>query len=101
MTRQKLRRVVRVRVPDRQSPFVIIDGAPCVSLLWSFGGDVEVPLDDLANLIAGTRGSIVLARKLVGAERRTFEEYRRLDAECHARIIRSESVRFERARKGR
>ena len=94
MKRAAPKNLVRVRVLESQPPFIEIDGAPYVSLLWSFGSDVEVPLEDLGKLIAGTRGSIVIARRLVGAELRMFEEYRRMDAECHARIISTENRRF-------
>ena len=92
------RRIVRARMPESQPCFVEIRGEPYVSLLWAFGDEVNVPIDDVGTLVAGSRGTVMILRRLVGAERRMFEDYRRLEAECHARLIRREDLRFKRAR---
>jgi hypothetical protein len=99
VTRRRAREVIRVRVPESQSPFFVIDGEPYVSLLWNYGDDLEVPLADLGKLIAGSRGSVVIAQRLGGVERRMFEEYRRdIGAECHARLISKDAMRWRVAR---
>jgi hypothetical protein len=99
VTRRRERDTVRVRVPESQAPFIVIDGAPYVSLLWYYGDDLEVSLDDLGRLLAGTRGSVVILRRLVGAERRMFLEYQRdIGAECHARLISKDAMRWKMAR---
>ena len=90
---------MRVRIPEAQSQFVMIDGQPYISVLWHYGSEVEAPLNDLAELIAGTRGTIVVARRLVGVERRMFEQYRTdIGHELHARLINNERTRWRKRR---
>lgn len=40
--RRRARDAVVVRVPETQSPSIILEGAVYTSLLWGFCGDVEV-----------------------------------------------------------
>lgn len=99
MSRRRGVATVRVRVPEAQSQFVTIDGQPYISVLWHYGSQVEAPLTDLGELIAGTRGTIVVARRLVGAKRRMFEEYRTdIGHELHARLIHNERTRWRKRR---
>ena len=92
--------VVRVRIPDEQAPVFHVPGPHggwFISLLYGFGGEVEVPLDELRDLVSRSRGSVIIARRLVGPELRLFEKYRSdSDAEVHGTLIAREDRRFRR-----
>ncbi|MCX5745775.1 MAG: hypothetical protein NT062_25140 [Proteobacteria bacterium] len=90
MTAKRAKRdIARVRVPEAQAPVFHLPGPHggwFISLLYGFGTDVEVSMDELRKLLAGSRGTVIVARRLAGAELRLFEQYRAdSDAEVHAR----------------
>lgn len=99
----KRRGVVRVRVPNGQAPVFHVPGEHggwFISLLYSFGTNIDVSTDELGKLLAGSRGTVIVARRLVGAELRLFEQYRGdSDAEIHGTIINKEELRFRRSRR--
>lgn len=72
-----------------------------ISLLYGFGTDVAVSMAELRTLLAGSRGTVILARRLVGTELQLFEQYRRdSDAEVHGTIVKREELRFLRSVRG-
>jgi len=92
--------VVRVRVPDAQAPLFHVPGAHggwFVSLLYGFGTSVDVPLRELRKLLAGSRGEVIVARRITRAEQELLERERGdSDAGVHARIVVKEEERFQR-----
>lgn len=97
--RQLFNAEVRVRVPESQDPFVIVNGKVFISILWSFGGSVDVPITELCKLLANTRGTVIVARQLNGSEQRQYLQSRSdAEIEMHARLIRNEAVRWHRPR---
>ena len=100
MKRRRSRDVVRVRVPNDQAPLFHIPGPHggwFISVLYGQGFSVEVPMQELHKLLAGSRGEVIVARQLTHEEA-GFLERRRLDcdADAHAGIITKEEVRFRR-----
>jgi len=102
--RQRPRDVVRVRVPDEQAPLFHVPGPHggwFASLLYGFGTSVDVPLRDLCKLLAGSRGEVIVARRLTRGEQELLERERGdSDAGVHARIVVKEEERFHRPRRG-
>ena len=100
--RRVKRDVVRVRVREDQSPMFHIPGKAggwFISLLWNYGEALDVPSGELQRLLAGSKGDILIARKLVGNDLRLLEEYRNdIDREVHARLIVADKTRWRRAR---
>ena len=104
MRRRRARDVVRVCVPNEQTPLFHVPG-PCggwfTSLLYDFGNSVEVPMPELCKLLAGSRGEVIVARRLTRAEQELLERHRGdYDAEVHARLVVKEEERFWRPRRG-
>jgi hypothetical protein len=96
--------VVRVSVPGDQTPVFYVPGAHggwFVSLLYGFGTSVDVPLRELRKLLAGSRGEVIVARRLTRAEQALLERERGdSDAGVHARFVVKEEERFQRPRRG-
>ena len=104
MRRRRARDVVRVCVPNEQAPLFHVPG-PCggwfTSLLDDFGNCVEVPMPELRKLLAGSRGEVILARRLTSTEQELLERKRGdADAVVHARLVVREEERFWRPRHG-
>jgi len=95
--------VVTARVPRSQSTFIFVPGEHggwFMSLLYGHGQDVDVDVRELAELIGGSRGSVIIGRRLAGAELRMLESYiEDIGAEAHARIISREELRWRSLRK--
>lgn len=95
--------VVRVHVPTDQAPVFHVPGAHgrwFVSLLYGHGTSVDVPMQDLRKLLAGSRGAVIVARRLTDAEQRLLElEREASDAAAHAAIVNTEELRFRRHRR--
>ncbi len=104
MRRRRRQDVVRVRVPNDQAPVFHVpgpDGGWFASLLYGHGASVEVPLRDLRKLLAGSRGEVIVARRLTRGEQALLERERGdSDAGVHARIVVKEEERFQRPRRG-
>jgi hypothetical protein len=102
--RRRSRDVVRVRVPaDQASLFYVAGphGGWFASLLYGFGTSVDVPMRELRKLLAGSRGEVIVARRLTRAEQALLERERGdSDAGVHARIVVKEEERFRRPRRG-
>ena len=102
MRRRRSRDVVRVRVPADQAPLFHVAGPHggwFASLLYGFGTSVDVTMQDLRKLLAGSRGEVIIARRLTRAEQALLERERRdSDAGVHARIVVEEEERFRRPR---
>ena len=102
MRRRRARDVVRVRVPNEQAPLFYVPGASggwFASLLCSFGTSVDVPMPELRKLLAGSRGEVIVARRLTRAEQELLERERGdSDAGVHARLVVKEEERFGRPR---
>lgn len=98
MKRRYSKNVVRVHVPRSQSSFIFVPGEHggwFASLLYGHGRDVDVDVPELLELIAGSRGSVIIGRRLAGAELRMLESYiEDVGAEVHARIVPREELRF-------
>jgi len=59
---------------------------------------VGVPIQELRKLLAGSRGTAIVAQRFTGAELRLFEHERRnSDAAVHGAIINREELRFRRS----
>ena len=104
MRRRRSRDVVRVRVPDDQAPLFHVPGPGggwFASLLYGFGTSVDVPMPELRKLLAGSRGEVIVARRLTRAEQALLERERGdSDAGVHARLVVKEEERFWRPRHG-
>ena len=104
MKRRRSWDVVRVRVPDDQAPLFHVPGPHggwFVSLLYGFGTSVDVSIQELRKLLAGSRGEVIVARQLTHAELKVFERERAdSDAGVHARLVAKEELRFQRPRRG-
>lgn len=105
MRRRRSQDVVRVRVPNDQAPLFHVPGPHggwFVSLLYGFGTSVDVPLQDLRKLLTGSRGAVIIARRLTRVEQEVFERERGdSDAAVHGGLITKEELRFHRPRHGR
>ena len=104
MKRRRSRDVVRVRVPTKQAPLFHIPGPHggwFASLLYGFGTSVDVPIQALRELLAGSRGETIVARRLTSAEAGLVERSRLdCDADAHGSIIAKEAEQFRRPRRG-
>jgi len=91
---------VRVRVPADQAPLFHVPGSHggwFASLLYGHRCSVDVPMRELRELIAGSRGEVIVARRLTRAEAEVVEKRRvNYDADAHAGIIAKEEKRFRR-----
>ena len=70
MRRRRRQDVVRVRVPDDQAPLFHVPGPHggwFASLLYGFGTSVDVSMQELRKLLAGSRGAVIVARRLTVA----------------------------------
>jgi hypothetical protein len=89
---------VRVRVPNDQAPLFHVPGPHggwFASLLYGHGYSVDVPLRDLRKLLTGSRGEVIVARRLTRGEQALLERERGdSDAGVHARIVVKEEERF-------
>jgi hypothetical protein len=102
--KRRARNVVRVRVPEQAPVFHVPGehGGWFISLLYGHGTAVDVSMDEMRKLLAGSRGTVIVARRLVGADLRLFELYRGdSDGEVHGTIINKEELRFRRERRRR
>ena len=101
--KRRPRDVVRVRVSEDQAPMFHVpgkDGGWFLSLLWNYGHGLDIPLRELRRLLAGSKGEIVIARRLTGNDLRFFDEYRKdIDHEVHARLIFKDAMRWRSPRK--
>ena len=105
MRRRQPQDVARVRVPDEQAPLFHVPGPHggwFASLLYGHGYSVDIPFRELRKLLAGSRGEVIVARRLTRAEQELLERERGdSDAGVHARIVVKEEERFQRPRRGR
>jgi hypothetical protein len=96
--------VVRVRVPTDQAPVFHVPGPHggwFASVLYGFGTSVDVPMQELGKLLAGSRGEVIVARRLTHKEAGVLETRRvDCDADVHARLVAKEEERFQRPRRG-
>lgn len=103
MKRRRSHDVVRVRVPGEQTPLFHVPGAHggwFVSLLFGFGTSVDVRVQDLRKLIGGSRGEVIIARRLTVSELKVFERERGdSDAAVHGHLVTKEELRFVRPRR--
>ena len=104
MRRRRSRDVVRVRVPTDQAPLFHVPGPQggwYISVLFGHGFSVDVPMQDLRKLLAGSRGAVIVARRLTRKEAGVLESRRAdCDADVHARLVAKEEERFWRPRHG-
>ena len=100
MSRRRSRDVVRVRVPDDQASLFHVDGPHggwFISVLYGYRSSVDVPMRELRKMLAGSRGAVIIARRLTRAEAEVLETRRvNCDADVHASIIAKEEERFRR-----
>jgi hypothetical protein len=94
---------VQVRVPADQAPLFHIPGPHggwFASLLFGYP-NVDVPMRDLRELIADSRGEVIVARRLTHEEAGAVESSRvNSDTDVHAGIIgANEKKRFRRPRR--
>ena len=103
MRRWRSRDIARVRVPDDQAPLFHVPGPHggwFASLLYGHGFSVDVPMRALRKLLAGSRGEVIVARRITRAEQELLERERGdSDAGVHARIVVKEVERFRRPRR--
>ena len=99
MKPRRSRDVVQVRVPDDQAPLFHLPGPHggwFASLLYGYPS-VDVPMRELRELIAGSRGEVIVARRLTREEAGEIESRRvDCDADVHGGIIAKEEERFRR-----
>lgn len=103
MRPRRSRDVVRVRVPTDQAPLFHIPGPHggwFASLLYGHRSSVDVPMRELRELIEGSRGEVIVARRLTHEEACEIE-IRRVDCDSavHGGIIATEEERFRRPRR--
>lgn len=105
MRRRRRQDVVRVRVPNDQASLFHVPGPHggwFASLLYGHGFSVNVSMQELRKLLAGSRGEVIVARRLARGEVDELETRRvDCDAAVHAGIIAKEEKRFRRPRVGR
>ena len=94
------RDIVRVRVPADQAPVFHVPGPHggwYISVLYGHRSSVDVPMRELRKMLAGSRGAVIIARRLTRAEAEELETRRvDCDADVHAGIIATEEERFRR-----
>ena len=100
MMRRRSRDIVRVCVPAEQAPLFHVDGPHggwFISVLHGHRSSVDVPMRELSKMLAGSRGAVIVARRLTRAEVELLERRRvDCDADVHAGIIATEEERFRR-----
>jgi hypothetical protein len=98
--RRRSRDVLQVRVPTDQAPLFNIPGPHggwYISILFGHGSSVDVPMQELRKLLAGSRGDVIVARRLTHEEAGELESRRAdCDAAVHASLIAKEEERFRR-----
>jgi hypothetical protein len=102
--RQRSRDIVQVRVPTNQAPLFNVPGPHggwFISVLYGHRSSVDVPMQELRELLAGSRGEVLVARRLTRKEAGVFENRRAdCDADVHAWLVAKEEERFRRPRPG-
>lgn len=87
-----------MRVPNDQAPLFRVPGphgGGFASLLYGFGTSVDVPIRDLRKLLAGSRGEVIVARRLTRLEQEVLERERGdSDAAVHGHLVTKEELRF-------
>ena len=106
MRRQQSRDVVWVNVPVDQAAVFYLPGTHggwFISLLYDHGyGGLEVPIPELRKLLEGSRGEVILARRLTMEEASKFERMRvASDGEAHAKLTTEEEKQFRRPARSR
>jgi len=100
--RRRSRDIARVHVPTNQAPLFNIPGPHggwYVSVLFAHGYSIDVPMQELRELLAGSRGEVIVARRLTRKETRFVETKRAYsNADVHASLIVKEEERFRRPR---
>jgi hypothetical protein len=95
---------VRVHVPTDQAPLFYVPGPHggwYISVLFGHGFSVDVPMQDLRKLLAGSRGEVIVARRLTHEEAGVVERRRTdCDRDVHAWLLTKEALRFRRPRRG-
>ena len=103
MKRRRTRDLARVRVHEEQTPLFHVlgeHGGWYVSLLWHFGHGLDVSWREMRRLLTGSRGEILVARRLDKRDLRTFDFFRtNVDRETVAYLIPRESTRWRSPRK--
>jgi hypothetical protein len=98
--RRRSRDVVRVYVPTDQAPLFHVPGPHggwFISLLFGHGFVIDAPMQDLRKLLAGSRGEVIVARRLTRGEAHVLERRRAdCDADLHAGFIAKEKEQFRR-----
>jgi hypothetical protein len=98
--RRRSRDVVRVHVPRDQAPLFHVPGPHggwFISLLYGFGLVTDAPMQELRKLLAGSRGEVIVARRLTRGEAHVLERRRAdCDADLHAGLIPREEEQFRR-----
>lgn len=93
-----------MRVPNDQAPLFHVPGPHggwYISLLFGHGASVDVPMQEFRKLLAGSRGEVIVARRLTRAEVEVLERERGdSDAAVHGGLIVKEERRFQRSRRG-
>lgn len=104
MKRRRRQDVVRVRVPNDQAPLFHVPGPHggwFASLLYGHGFSVDISMQELRKLLAGSRGAVIIARRLTHEEAGEIESRRvDCDAAVHGGIIAKEEERFRRPGRG-
>ncbi|HEX7837046.1 MAG TPA: hypothetical protein VF469_06255 [Kofleriaceae bacterium] len=102
--RRRSRDVVRVRVPADQASLFHVDGPHggwFISVLYGHRSSVDVPMRELRKMLAGSRGAVIIGRRLTREEAEELERRRvDCDAAVHAGIIAKEEERFRRPGRG-
>jgi hypothetical protein len=97
--RRRSRDVVRVHAPTDQAPLFHVPGRHggwFISLLYGFGF-LDVPMQELRKLLAGSRGEVIVARRLTRGETYVLERRRAdCDVDLHAWLIPREEEQFRR-----
>jgi hypothetical protein len=87
-------------VPTDQAPLFHVPGPHggwYISVLFGHGFRVNVPMQELCKLLAGSRGEVIVARRLTRAEAGVVERRRvDCDADMHAWLIAKEEEQFRR-----
>jgi hypothetical protein len=86
-------------VPRDQAPLFHVPGPHggwFISLLYGFGF-LDVPMQELRKLLAGSRGEVIVARRLTRGEAHVLERRRAdCDVDLHAWLLPKEEQQFRR-----